>query len=121
MAATLMLVESDLIFGVPVLTGVVLQEIEANRDAKEAVATGEEGDEIGVAVYGGQMANCRGTYLFLGTDFGGGIGQNIASEVGTGLGLTGPILVSGFSRKRNHEAFADGSFKAVSLDGASVV
>lgn len=119
MGATLMKVDSGLIFGVPTLSGVVLQEIEADRKAKDAEATGEVGDVIGVAIFGGQRSNVRGSYLFKGTDFGGGIGADIASSVGSGLGLSGPICVSGFTRKRNHEAFADGSFEAISLDGST--
>ena len=120
MAATLLLVEPNLEFGVPTLANVVLQDIKANRNANTAKATDEDGDVIGIAIYGGQDAECDGTYLYLGTAFGGGIGENIASSVGTSLNLTGPVCVTGYGISRTHEGFVTGDFKAISLDGASV-
>lgn len=120
MAATLMLVEPNLEFGVPVLANVVLQEIKANRNANTAKATGEQGAVIGIAIYGGQDAECDGSYLYLGTQFGGGIGQDISASVGTSLNLTGPVCVTGFGINRTHEGFVSGDFKAVSLDSATV-
>lgn len=121
MAATLLLVEPDLEFGVPVLADVVLQELDGNRDAKRAVASGEQGAVIGVSIYGGELTDVTGNYLYLGTQFGGGIGNDISASVGTSLDLADPVIVEGFGLKRSNEAFVSGSFKAVHLDGASVV
>jgi hypothetical protein len=117
--ATLLKVESRLTFGVPVLTTCVLQDIKADRNANTAKATGEQGAVIGIAIFGGQDAECSGSYLYCGTQFGGGIGANIATQVGTAVGLTGPVAVSGFGIARTHEGFVTGDFKAVSLDSAT--
>ncbi len=120
MAATLLLVNADLEFGVPVLSGCVLQNIGRTRTANTAKATGEQGDVIGISVYGGQDAEVDGDYLWLGSDF-ADVGDNIASDVGTALGVTGPVVVTGNGCKRAHEGFATGDLKAVTLDGASIV
>ena len=119
MAATLLLVNADLEFGVPVLSGCVLQNINRDRNANTAKATGEQGDVIGIAVYGGQDAEISFDFLWLGSDF-ASIGTNIVSSVGTALGVTGPVVVTGNGVKRTHEGFATGDGKAVTLDGASL-
>lgn len=120
MAANLLLVEEDLEFGVPVVADCVLQEIEARRDADRALARGEQGAKIGVSIYGGELSELTGRYLYLGTAFGGGIGEDIASDVGTSMNLTGPVVVEGYGLKRTNEGFAEGDFKAVNLDGATL-
>jgi hypothetical protein len=120
MPATMLLTNPNLKFGVPTLANVVLQEIKSDRNANTAKATGEKGEVIGIAIYGGQDTEGSGSYLFLGTAFGGGIGNNIASSVGSSLNLTGPCCVTGFGINRTNEGFATGDFKFVSLDSASV-
>lgn len=119
MSATLLKVESGLVFGVPLMANVVLQEVDYDRKAKDAEATGEAGDVIGVAIYGGQRYNCKGSYLYKGTSP-YTMGQDIMSVVTALFGeLTGACAVSGFGRKRSHEAFSDGNFEAIGLIGAT--
>lgn len=120
MAATLSLVVADLNFGVPVYTDstLILQNLDFNRDGKTAVVSGEDGSEIGLSVYGGQISEVTADYLFL-TDDPGDIGDDVADSVGAALDITEAIILYGFGRKYTHEGFATGSFKAISLLGSS--
>lgn len=119
MAATLLLVNENLQFGVPSIGNAVIQDIKADRNAGTAKATGEDGDVIGIAIHGGQDAEVSGSYLYTGSIFGDGIGEDIVTDVGESLLLTGPTCVTGYGIARTHEGFATGDFKAVSLDGAT--
>ena len=64
MAATLLLVESGLKFGIAnsQTAVIILQNVDFDRKAKDAEATNEYGDVIGVAVFGGQRYNYKSDY-----------------------------------------------------------
>src|SRR5579862_4895498 len=118
MSATLLLVEADLVFGVPTIDDIVLQNLDMTRDAKTAIATGEEGDEIGVSIYGGKVAEVKGDYLFIGSDI-NAIGDTMSADIGTALGIDDDIVCYGFGRKLAHEGFQTGDFRGISLTGGS--
>jgi hypothetical protein len=119
MSATLLRVETDLEFGVPVISDIILQDCDATQDGKTAIATGEEGDEIGVSVYGGKVVEFKGSYLYKGKDI-AGIGVDVPSGIVTALSdETMKAVIYGFGRKKTHEGWTTGDYKGIGLLGAS--
>lgn len=119
MAATLITTTdgADLIFGTTGVNGdVILTDVEGRRDAKTAIATGEQGDEIAVSVYGGKVGEASGTFWNEGIDIG---------AIGAAITLTGvdseitSFTVYGSTTKFTHEGFSTGEFKAIGLVGAA--
>jgi len=106
---------TGLVFGAPVVTGVVMQNYSADRAGKLAMSIGEDGDEIGYAVHGGKAVEHSGDYTYKGNDI-GTIGATVTIPDAPG---TGDITLYDFGRKRTATGFCSGSFKAVSVDGVT--
>ena len=104
---------SGLVFGCPVVTGVVLQNLSADRAGKLVMSVDETGTEIGYAIHGGKAVEISGEYTFKGSDI-STIGGTVTIA---DTPATGDITVYEFSRKRSSTGFETGSFKAVSVDG----
>ena len=121
MAAKLLLATdgANLTFGVVVVSSVVMQDAKCDTDADKAVARGEEGDKIGISIYGGQESEITGKYLRKESNDIGAIGDTLA-DIATTFGLTGDVVVTGIGQESGHDTFESGSFKAVNLEGASL-
>ena len=100
------------------LTNTILQDIGFEASGKEITpATNEVGAEIGTGVMGGNISNFTGTFLQNGT-FSIAIAATLALI--NKFGITDPILLVTYGLKLNHENWATGDFKAISLAGGSV-
>lgn len=106
--------DTDLVFGVPVVTGVYMQTAKGRRMGQYAVAGNEENDAVGIATHRTNMGEIDGTYLFKGADIVAAIGDTIASELND-LGF-GTVIVYEFGRERVNNDYAKGDFKAVGVD-----
>ncbi len=112
MAATLY-GDSDLVFGVPVVTGIYLQTSTARRMGKVSEAVDEQNTVVGIAISHGNVGEIDGTYLFRGADIATAIGDAITGL--DDLGFT-DVYVHEFGQKRVKDNFAEGDFKAIGVD-----
>src|ERR1041384_6260781 len=92
---------SGLEFGVPEVSGVVLQNVEERRSNETAEARDEDGDVIGFAVYGGERQEISGEYLWKGDD----IADLGASVSISGISSPGGVYVTEIGSRRTNTGF----------------
>jgi hypothetical protein len=103
--------DTDLIFGVPVVAGIVMQASNARLMGKYTDATDEDDDSIGFATHHTNMGEMDGTYLFKGDDVVSAIGDALPAEL-TEFDFT-DVAVYEIGRKRVKNNYAEGDYKAV--------
>ena len=105
-------------FGTPTNAKVVMQSLEETRSTKTEEATDEDGDTIGLAIYGGSRQEISGTYLFKGSDI-GVIGASIVLSGLEAISPSGDVYVTELGTKTSNTGFKEGSFKAISISGVT--
>lgn len=106
---------AGLVFGVQVVTGVVMQSFDEELQTKLAEATDEDGDVVGFSFYGGGRTDGNGDYLFKGAHIGSGTIAAILADI-TALGGGDTYLIK-FARNRKNDAFQMGKFTTVAQSG----
>lgn len=109
---------ASLVFGTPTESSVVMQSLEETRNTETAEASDEDGDVIGLAIYGGQRQEITGEYLFKGSDI-GTIGSAIVLSGLQAISPTGSVYVVELGTKTSNTAFKTGSFRAISISGVT--
>lgn len=109
---------SSLTFGTPTEASVVMQSVEESRTTNTAEAADEDGDVIGLAIYGGQRQEITGEYLFTGSDI-GSIGSSITLSGLTAISPAGDVYVVELGTRTSNTGFKTGSFRAISISGVT--
>lgn len=114
MAATLK-GTAGMVFGVTVVTGVIMQSLKQKVGTKMAEGSDEDGDVVAFAFYAPGRTDVDGNYLFKGAHINSGTIAGAISAITALAGGDTYLLTYGIEEK--HDGFKMGEFTAIAQSG----
>lgn len=109
---------AGLTFGTPTEASVIMQSVDETRSTQTAEAPDEDGDVIGLAIFGGQRQEISGEYLWKGSDIGSIASAIILTGI-TAISPAGDVYVIELGTRTSNTDFKRGTFRAISISGVT--